>query len=109
MPTKLHEVKAELRRRMHDPVPEQGEWLRGVVRGYLNYYAVPGNIGVLQTFRYRIAHYWHHTLRRRSQKDRTNWARTNRLVESWLLRAKNLHPHPEQRLLVRTQGRSPVR
>ena len=28
---KLNEVKAELRRRMHDPIPEVGQWLRSVV------------------------------------------------------------------------------
>ncbi len=90
MRAKLHDVKAELRRRMHRPVPEQGAWLRSIVQGYFNYHAVPGNIAVLQTFRYRVARYWHNTLRRRSQNDRTNWARTSRLVESWLPRARTL-------------------
>ena len=28
MQAKLQEVKTELRRRMHDPVPEVGEWLK---------------------------------------------------------------------------------
>src|SRR5262249_37767672 len=35
MQAKLKEVKAELRRRMHDPVPEQGQWLAAVVRGHI--------------------------------------------------------------------------
>src|SRR4029077_8559609 len=30
MQTKLNEVKAELQRRMHEPIPEQGKWLRAV-------------------------------------------------------------------------------
>jgi RNA-directed DNA polymerase len=30
---KLGEVKAELRRRLHDPVPQVGAWLGTVVRG----------------------------------------------------------------------------
>src|SRR5271157_4070723 len=30
---KLNEVKAELRRRMHHPIPEVGQWLRSVVDG----------------------------------------------------------------------------
>jgi len=97
MRAKLHEVKTELRRRMHVSVPEQGAWLRGVVRGYFNYHAVPGNIGPLQTFRFRVAQQWHKTLRRRSQKDRTTWERTSRLVEAWLPRARTLHPYPEAR------------
>ncbi|MCS0463816.1 MULTISPECIES: hypothetical protein [Rhizobium] len=28
MRTKLREIKAELRRRMHRPIPEQGRWLK---------------------------------------------------------------------------------
>jgi group II intron reverse transcriptase/maturase len=41
--TKLHEVKAELKRRMHEPIPEQGKWLRAVVGGHVRYYGVPMN------------------------------------------------------------------
>jgi RNA-directed DNA polymerase len=44
MRAKLKQVKAELRRRRHLPIPEQGRWLASVVRGHLAYYAVPGNI-----------------------------------------------------------------
>jgi hypothetical protein len=29
--TKLNEVKAELQRRMHEPIPQQGKWLQAVV------------------------------------------------------------------------------
>src|ERR1700756_1064560 len=43
MRKKLQEIKQQLRIRMHDPVPETGAWLRSVVQGYFNYYAVPGN------------------------------------------------------------------
>jgi len=45
---KLKQVKAELRRRRHLPVPDQGLWLASVVRGHLAYYAVPGNIDAAQ-------------------------------------------------------------
>ena len=41
MRAKLHKVKDQTRRRMHLPIPEQGLWLGAVVRGHLNYYAVP--------------------------------------------------------------------
>jgi len=37
---KLKEVTTELRRRMHDPVPEQGAYLRSVVRGHIRYYPI---------------------------------------------------------------------
>jgi RNA-directed DNA polymerase len=36
---KLRDLKQELRRRMHDPVPDTAGWLKSVVRGYFNYYA----------------------------------------------------------------------
>ena len=99
MQAKLQEVKTELRKRMHQTIPEQGKWLQRVVRGYLNYHSVPGNINQMQKFRFRIAHHWRHTLRRRSQNDRTNWERMRKIVASWLPRARVLHPWPEERFL----------
>ena len=41
--SKLQAVKQELRKRWHERVAENGEWLRSVVQGYFNYHAVPGN------------------------------------------------------------------
>src|ERR1051326_3452252 len=43
MRPKLLEIKQQLRRRMHEPVAQTGQWLRSVVQGYFNYHAVPGN------------------------------------------------------------------
>src|SRR3989442_2321591 len=40
----LREVKANLRRRQHLPIPAQGRWLGAVVRGYFAYHAVPTNV-----------------------------------------------------------------
>ena len=51
MRAKLKEIKEELRRRMHQPIPEQGEWLEQVVSGYFNYHAVPTNSRALAAFR----------------------------------------------------------
>ena len=65
---KLQEVKTELRKRMHVPIPEQGKWLRSVVGGFFRYYGVPTNGAALQRFRFQIGHYWHFTLRRRSER-----------------------------------------
>jgi RNA-directed DNA polymerase len=36
---KLKMVKEAMRRRMHQPIPQQGKWLRQVVLGYFNYHA----------------------------------------------------------------------
>src|SRR5271169_5114906 len=43
MRVKLREIKWELRRRMHQPIPDQGQWLRQVVTGFFAYHAVPPN------------------------------------------------------------------
>lgn len=99
---KLKEVKAELMRRRHLPVPEQGRWLASVVRGHFAYYAVPGNSKALQTFRSQVARHWLRALRRRSQRHRLTWERMNRLVVRWLPRAHILHPWPSVRFDART-------
>ena len=97
MRAKLQEIKQQLRRRMHDPVPQTGEWLRSVVQGYFNYHAVPGNLLRLGVFRKRVTRLWRRTLLRRGQRRRLNWARMSRLAEGWLPRPRVLHPYPEHR------------
>jgi group II intron reverse transcriptase/maturase len=109
MRAKLKAVKDQLMRRRHQPIPDQGRWLRSVVQGHLNYYAVPGNRRALGTFRSEVNRLWLRALRRRSQRHRLTWQRMNRLVDRWLPPARILHPYPEVRFNVRTQGRSPVR
>src|SRR5215471_20099455 len=51
MRAKLQEIKAELRQRMHQTIPDQGHWLRQVVTGHFAYYAVPTNSRSLSAFR----------------------------------------------------------
>jgi group II intron reverse transcriptase/maturase len=106
---KLREVKAELMRRRHHPVPEQGQWLASVVRGHCAYYAVPGNYRAIETFRSQASRHWYKALRRRSHRSRLTWERMKRLEAQWLPAARVVHPWPEQRFDVRTQGKSPVR
>ena len=67
---KLGEVYAELRRRMHNPVPEQGAYLRSVVMGYVRYYGVPTNRASIAAFRKEVCWLWRRVLKRRSQKNR---------------------------------------
>jgi RNA-directed DNA polymerase len=100
MRAKLQEIKQQLQRRMHDPVPQTGKWLRSVVQGYFNYHAVPGNLVRLGVFRKRVTRFWRRTLRRRGQRRRLNWARLHRLAERWLPRPRVLHPYPEQRFVA---------
>jgi hypothetical protein len=67
---KLRAVKEEMRRRMHQSIPEQGEWLCQVVRGFFAYHAVPSNLAALNAFRHHVERIWLRTLRRRSQKQK---------------------------------------
>jgi len=100
--TKLSEVKAELRRRMHDPVPDQGAYLRSVVRGHCRYYGVPMNGPALNAFRYAVGWIWCRTLRRRSQRHRLPWTRMRRLINRWLPTPRICHPYPLVRFGVVT-------
>ncbi len=111
MRAKLSEVKDELMQRRHLPIPDQGRWLASVIRGHCNYYAVPSNSDAVIAFRTQAARHWLHALRRRSQRDRLNWERMNRIATRWLPPARIQHPYPEKRFDARTktQGRSPVR
>jgi len=101
MQTKLKEIKEELRRRMHQPIPEQGKWLRQVVRGYFAYHAVPTNLSALGAFRHHVARLWLRTLRRRSQKDKFAWERMEKLADDWLPKPTIIHPWPNVRFAVR--------
>ena len=109
MQSKLHEVKQELRRRMHWALPEQGAYLRSVVMGHVRYFGVPWNSRAIGAFRFEVGRLWQHSLRRRSQKHRLTWQRMQRYIARWLPSARVCHPYPWVRFAVITQGRSPVR
>jgi hypothetical protein len=97
MRAKLRQVQQQLRVRMHDPLPQTGIWLKSVVQGYFNYYAVPGNLTSLGVFRDRVLALWWHTLRRRSQQRRISWTRILALAQRWIPQPQMLHPFPDAR------------
>ena len=99
---KLGEVKAELKRRLHEPVPMVGKWLRAVVEGHFRYYGVPMNYAALKLFREQVERLWRQALRRRSQKHRAPWDRVRRIVDRWLPPPRIYHPYPLRRLGVIT-------
>jgi RNA-directed DNA polymerase len=101
MKAKLKEVAGELRRRMHQPIPEQGAWLKQVVTGYFAYHAVPTNWAALGAFRAEITERWRWTLHRRSEKSALTWARMKKLADDWLPKPRILHPWPNQRFAVK--------
>lgn len=106
---KLKELKVELRRRLHNPVPEIGQWLRVVLLGHYRYYGVPGNSSKMEAFWYHVSLLWYKTLQRRSQRHGLNWERMNRFISRWLPRPGIYHPYPDLGRYVITRGRSPVR
>jgi RNA-directed DNA polymerase len=97
MRASLKAIRQALMRRMHEPIPVVGRWLRRVVQGYFNYHAVPGNVDRLSTFRKDVSRAWLHALRRRGQRGRMPWTRFGPLVERYLPRVRVLHPYPHQR------------
>ena len=100
MRAKLRAIKEELRRRMHEPIPQQGQGLCQVVRGYFAYHAVPTNVASLSAFRHHVVDLWRRSLKRRSQKDHTTWDRLARLAADFLPAPRILHPWPDARFAV---------
>jgi RNA-directed DNA polymerase len=74
MRRRLKDIKVELQRRMHQPIPEQGKWLSQVVTGHFAYYAVPTNSRALSAFRRCVTE------------------RMVKLVNDWLPPPRILHP-----------------
>src|SRR5262245_9130893 len=89
MRAKLQEIKKEMQRRKHQPIPDQAKWLRQVATGFFAYHAVPTNSRALHRMtwsrikkladdflpqaRHRVTDLWRRSLRRRSQKDRVSF------------------------------------
>jgi RNA-directed DNA polymerase len=98
---KVKEVREALMQHRHESVAEQGRWLRSVVQGYFNYYAVPGNRRAMDVFRTLVNRGWLRALRRRSQKGlKLTWDRMKRLIATWIPTARVLHPYPNKRLVL---------
>jgi RNA-directed DNA polymerase len=102
MQAKLHEVKAELRQRMHTTIPEQGAYLRAVVAGHLRYYGVPRNGSAVHAFRQGVGRLWWQSLGRRSQGRHVSWGRMYRIITRYLPLARICHPYPTLRHVVTT-------
>ena len=107
--TKLRAVKAALRQRLHQPVPEQGAYLRAVVLGHNRYYGVPLNGPALHAFRAALVPLWWRVLRRRSQGNHLTWRRMSAYATRWLPTPRICHPYPRVRFAVTTQGKSRMR
>ena len=104
----LAAIKEQLRRRRHESVGMTGRWLASVIRGWLQYHAVPDNMRRLGQFVTEVTKLWLRQLRRRSQRGRVAWpwSRMHRLVNLYLPQPKILHPYPRDRFRVRLAARA---
>lgn len=96
----LKQIKAvqnELRKRMHKSIGETLGWLRSVLVGHMNYYAVPGNVRQVSMFYYEITRRWFKMLRRRSQRHRLVWERFGPWMRKRLPKLRVVHAYPEMR------------
>jgi len=109
MRAKLKAIKMELRKRMHDPVAQTGAWVKQMLQGHLNYFAVSGNHPSTWWYCNQVRWLWLRTLRRRSQKANLSWERFINLVDRFFPPIRTLHPLPCHRFDAQTRGRSPVR
>lgn len=96
-------------RHRHEPVTCLGAWLRSVVQGYFNYYAVPGNIFRMGAFRTEVNRLWFKALKRRSQRNRITWDRFGKVVNRWIPRARILYPSRKKGFTPSIQGRDRMR
>jgi group II intron reverse transcriptase/maturase len=97
MAAKLKDIRAKLRRRMHERIPGTVQWLQQVVRGYFQYHAIPGNWARMQAFRNDVQRLWLRTLRRRSQRSRLTWEKFRASLGSLLPPVQISQPYPDAR------------
>ncbi len=69
--------------------------------------ALQSNAPALAAFRFDVKRLWLHSLRRRSQNDRTTWAKFGRLAERWLPPVCITHPWPSARFYVKYPRQEP--
>lgn len=100
--TVIQRIGEKLKMKRSLPIAEQGKWLGSVVRGWLNYHAIPGNSYSITSFMDRVTYAWRRALRRRSQRAAigTQWKVMTALVDQYLPRAIIKKGYPNERLLV---------
>ena len=95
---KIQEVKQELKERMHKRVDETATWLASVIKGYINYHGVPGNMDTVRGFHQQCEREFYRTLRRRSNKARKlTWKDFREMVKGKIPKPRVAHPFPEKR------------
>lgn len=85
MVRKLKEIRMEMRRRMHESMKDQHQWLSAVLRGHYQYYGLPANSWSLRTFAHHVKAAWLKSLRRRGSKHGMTWERLDEYVKAFPL------------------------
>ena len=109
MRAKLLAATSELRKRMHQPMADQGPYLRSVVGGQGRNFAVRFHGVRVQNFHFQVGRLWQRPLCRCSQAKDLSWKRMHKIIAHWLPPIRNCHPCPNQRLIVTIQGKNRVR
>jgi len=100
MTAKLKEIRQHLLKTRNRDIYQQGSWLKSVVQGHNNYYAVPGNQKALNAFRSEICRTWLRALRRRGQRHPISWKKLTKVIKLFIPSVRVLHPYPNMRLSV---------
>jgi RNA-directed DNA polymerase len=101
MAAKLNEIRAQLRKRMHERVPGTVKWLQQVVTGYFQYHAIAGNLVRMRAFRSDVLWSWLQALRRRSQRHRMSWERFKARLDPLLPPVQIMQPYPDVRFAAK--------
>jgi hypothetical protein len=84
MRVRLKALSVTLRRRLHEPIQEQRQWMAQVVSGYFAYHARPTNFKILPAFRHYVQVFWRGALLRRIQRHSTTLERIGHLMANFL-------------------------
>jgi hypothetical protein len=101
MRARLQALRDVLYRGRHRPLRQQAAWPGRVVEGYYRYFAIPGNIPALESFRTQVVRSWLQALGRRSQKHRLTWDVFGPRVNLLIPHPRVLHPHPNERFYAK--------
>ena len=102
MRASLRVIKAELRKRWHDPLAKTGRWIKRILQGHLNYFSVPGNDRSIWLFFGEVRRHWLKRIRTRSQRGFMSWEKFVKITAPYFPKIRVVHPHPRQRFGVRT-------
>ena len=94
---KLSALYQGIRKRINLPIGEVGTWLKKVLTGYFNYFAIHDNLDTLGSFRHALGRLWLKVIRRRSHKARMTWERFKPIIDKYLPLPTLKHHYPSER------------